>query len=373
MALALFLPCQVAAQTLNIDDIDDIAPVDFLPEDVFLEQTELLEETPFGDESLAFSVQLPKGWASSIKLPIEMSNKEEGASLLGLVSRYVSPAKDYLRDVFSVEAVELKHNVPIKYWFTNYVLIHGYSLEAVTIHSNNKIEAIYVEVEGDNTSVVRILALSNGARMVLVRYRIPFDKYEEKKQIQAQVLRSFSLKTRQNDGAEEIRTHGFLSESYFDYLETWKLIPSKVASVDRMRASLVQGTDRNNLDGQMGIFLTSTYEKTSLKNEVRLFKEKLDIPKYKLGRFIEVADIDYHKDMTFGVTEVYEMIPTVSTQVEYELWVSVMQNNDYYYIVSLLTPAREDNQYKWSRNVSAFKTVVQSMRRYDDSDRLFID
>lgn len=372
MALAFFLPCHAFAQTLDIDKIVNIASSEFLSDEAFAAQTDLLEETPFGDDDLAFSVRLPKEWKPNIKMPIDMLGEKEGASLLGIVARYVSPAKDYLRSTFYLETIQLDYNIPIKYWFTSYVLARGYSLEAVTIHSNKKIEAIYVEVDGDNSYAVRLLALNNGGRMVLVRYRTPMAQYEAEKQMQAQVLSSFSLLKSQAGGAEEIKTHAFLSESYFDYPGTWKLIPTKVHSISRMQASLAQGKNLKRLDGQISIFLASQYEKTSLKNEVRLFKDKLNIKNYKLGGYIEKQDLIYDESMVFGVTEVYEMTPTVPTQVEYELWVSVMQNDDYYYLVSLLTPSRKNELYKWARNVEAYKTVVGSMRRYNSDDKFYI-
>tara|TARA_B100000508_G_scaffold140426_1_gene141398 strand:- start:1543 stop:2694 length:1152 start_codon:yes stop_codon:yes gene_type:complete len=364
MALTVFLPCNVSAQTLNIDEIADIAPRAPLPEAEFNEQTMLLEQTPFNDESLSFSIRLPKGWVSNIKLPVEMIGEEKGASLLGVVARYVSPAKDYLRSSFSLETIKLTHNVPLKYWFTQYVLSQGYSLEAVTVHSDKKIEAIYVNVDGDNSDAVHIMAFSHGARMILVRYSVPMSRFESEKEMQAQVLSSFELLHPQSGGAEEIKTHAFLSESYFNYPSTWNLVPTAIRTIERMQVALVQGEDLEKLDGQIGVFLTNRYGNQSLQKEVRLFKEKLDIPDYKLGEYFEKRKMLYHSDMSFGVTEVYKMEPTVSTKSDYELWVSVMSNEDYYYIVSLLTPSREIDLYTWARNVEAYRIVVKTMRHF---------
>ncbi|NQZ14326.1 MAG: hypothetical protein HRT94_05840 [Alphaproteobacteria bacterium] len=376
MLLLAFLCQPVAAKMLNLDEIVDIAPVTPIPLEEFDAKTELVEEVPFGDESLAFSMRLPNGWVSNVKAPVDLLLRDDESSLLGIVASYVSPAKDHMRSYFTVESLELKYNILTTQWFSNYVVSQGYSMEAVTVHSDEKVEAFYVDVSGDYSYAVRILAQRNGARMILKRYGIPLQWFKDEQVMQAQVLSSFKLKNPTSDNVEEMKEYGFLSESYFDYPETWELIPSKIKSVNRMKATLIQDTTNairrrsdnkiNALDGQMTMYVTSRYEKTTLKKEVQLFKDKLDIPDYTLGNFIEKREMKYHDDMAFGATEVYELVSERSTKVDYELWVSVMYGDDYYYIVSLLTPTRESNFYKWARNTEAYKYVIASVRQYDD-------
>lgn len=381
MLLLAFFGNPAMSQTLDIDEIQDIAPVKLMSQEEFESKTDLIQETPFGDESLAYSLRLPKGWVSNVKAPVDILTKEEGASLLGIVASYVSPAKDHMRSYFSVESLELNYNVLAKQWFTNYVVNQGYSLEAVTVHSDEKVEAFYVDVDGDYSYAVRIIAQRNGARMILKRYGIPMQWFGGDKAMQAQVLASFALTNPTSENAEKMKKYGFLSESYLDYPETWELIPTRIRSVNRMKATLIQDTvddvsrqnKVNTLDGQITIFVTSRYEKTTLKKEVQLFKEKLEIPNYSLGGFLEKRDLKYHSDILFGATEVYSLLPDRTTKVDYELWVSVMYGDDYYYILSLLTPTREADFYKWARNTEAFRHVVSTVRQYDDEDDLIFE
>lgn len=373
IALFAILSSAAMAKILDIDKIVDIAPTKLIPKEAFESQTELLEKTPFDIDALAFSVRLPTGWISNLKMPVELLDSKKALNLSGIISRYVSPPIDYLRSFFSVEVVNLEYNIPIKYWFTTYALSHGYTLEAVTVDpKRDEIEAMYVDVNGDNTYAVRMRAFRSGARMIIVRYSVPMSRFNAEKAMQEQVLSTFALDNIDNSPVEGNKTYGFLTESYFDYPETWRLVPTKIRSINRMKASLAQGEGLKKLDGQMSIFVTSKFEKTSLKNEVRIFKEKIKIPNYELGAFIEKYKMRYHPDMTFGATEIYKMEPTVSTQVDYELWVTLMQNEDYYYIVSLLTPARGAEFYTWARNAEAYKIVVGSMRLYDSSDAMYI-
>ena len=94
-------------------------------------------------------------------------------------------------------------------------------MEAVTVHSDEKVEAFYVDVSGDYSYAVRILAQRNGARMILKRYGIPLQWFKDEQVMQAQVLSSFKLKNPTSDNVEEMKEYGFLSESYFEYPEPW--------------------------------------------------------------------------------------------------------------------------------------------------------
>jgi len=199
--------------------------------------------------------------------------------------------------------------------------------------------------------------------MMIARFKVPMPHYQEAKQLQAQVLQSFKLVKPNNERVEKLKTYGFLSESYFDYPETWSLLPSKIRTIERMQAKLALGQNLQRLDGQMGFFLSANdTNKTTLKKEVRDFKESFKVNDYKLSDFIERVEIDYNEEMDFGATEVYRMEPTISSKIEYELWVTILQNERYNYIVTLLTPARDADLYKWARNRVAYEAVVGSFR-----------
>jgi len=61
------------------------------------------------------------------------------------------------------------------------------------------------------------------------------------------------------------------------------------------------------------------------------------------------------------------MKPDVVTQIDYELWVSVMESDGYYIIASLLTPGRGAEFYTWAQNQEAYKHVVATIRQYDET------
>ncbi|MEM9469306.1 MAG: hypothetical protein AAF988_04015 [Pseudomonadota bacterium] len=356
----------VSAQLLNIREIVDIQPVNFLSDEEFEEKTQKIDQVPFGDESLAFSLRVPEGWVSNIKAPLSTLDRKPDSSLLGIVVRYVSPPKNLVRSIFSVESLELTYNVKTEDWFTSYILSQGYSLEAVTIHGPDKIEAIYVDILDNESYAVRLMATSNGTRMILARYAVPLDRFNDEKIMQAQVLNSFALKNPNRRNSEEFKTYSFLNQSFFDYPASWALVPSKIKNINRMRSSLVQGDDKDRLQGQIVLNVISRKQQTTLKDEIRLFKKNLNIPDYKTGNLIERREIPTHPDINAAAHEIYALKAPKNTKVDYELWVSVLENDDYFYIAQLVTPTRELDFSQWARNSQAYEDFLASVRRYND-------
>lgn len=369
MVLAIaFLPKSASAVGLNLKNIKPLTPVQFLPLEEFKERTRVVKETPYGDTFLSFRVRMPKDWEGSVE-PADETEDIDGLSkrVLGQLARYQSPPKQHLRSFFTLEALHLTYEIGARNWFINYVLTNGLALEQVGVENKKQVEAIYVEVRGDMTYIVRVKVILNGPRMVVARYFVPQELYEEEYIQQAQVIDSFTLTNREEIGVEKLQIYGFLDQSFFDYPVSWTFNAPLVRSIDRMKAMLYHSTTIDKLDGQINIYLTNKMTDTTRAKEVAFYREKFHIENYKLGGFIESPHMEYHTDMSFGTTQVYEMVPQVANMFDYELWVSVMEGAEYFYIVSLLSPARHEEFYTWARNVEAYKLVVKGMRRNDDT------
>ena len=361
-------PNTATAVGLNLKNIKPLSPVQFLPLEEFKKNTRVIKDTPYGDDFLSFRVRMPTDWQGSVELA---SKKEDAGELskriLGPLARYQSPPKRHLRSFFTLEALNLTYEIGARNWFINYVLTNGLTLEQVGVENKRQVEAIYVEVRGDITYIVRVKVILNGPRMVVARYFVPQELYEEEYVQQAQVIDSFTLTNREEVGVEKLDIYGFLDQSFFDYPVSWTLSAPHITSIDRMKAMLYHSTVKDKLDGQINVYLTNKMTDTTRAKEIALYRDKFQIENYALGGFIESPNIEYHKDMSFGTTQVYEMTPQVANMFDYELWVSVLEGAEYFYIISLLTPARQEEFYTWARNVEAYKLVVKGMRRNDDN------
>lgn len=353
---------------IDLDKIKPLTEVEYLPEEKFNEMTRMEEVTPYGDEFLSFKVRLPNDWSENLAELSEQTKTEARPTqnVLGTVARYFSPPNQHLRSFFELEVAELTYEIGARNWFINYVISKGFTLEQVGAEGDRSVEAIYVEVKGDITYIVRVKCIINGPRMVIAHYYLPMELYNEERVQQAQVIKSFELTNIHKVGVEKLDIYGFLDQSFFEYPVSWKLSAPYVKSIDRMRAMLFHSTRIGKLDGQINLYLANRMTETNRAKEIEYYKTKLDIENYELGGFLEQPKFDFHPDMHFGITQVYAMEPQTQDMIDYELWVSLTEGKEYIYVTSLLTPARTAEFYTWARNVEAYKLLLRGLRRYDD-------
>lgn len=367
LAMAWAAPAQATVNLLT--DLEPLAKVDFIPQAEFDAATQPIETTPYGDESLKFKIRLPKDWtaeavAPSLKAPDMLSKK-----VLGELVKYVSPPRLERRSYFIMEALEQTYEVSARNWLINYLIHDGYTINSLTEYSERAVEAMYVEVRGDMTYAVRARAFINGPRVIIARYFVPQEDFQDERTMQAQTMASLELLHHPQGGIETWKTFGFLDQSYFDYPVSWTVTAPLIKSIERMRATLYTGVKEDKPDGQIKVYAVSRLLDVALQDEIKSYRDKtIDIPGYTLGKRIETIESPMHKDISFGKVEAYELNPSSVTMLKYELLFAVLQGEDYYYFVTLLTPARTYDFYLWSRNVRAFRVIVETMRRFNTQD-----
>ncbi len=364
------------AHAIQSQKVEEIKPVEFLPQEEFEAKTQLIEKLPFEDEKVAFSVRLAEDWThklgvlGNIGIEAGLSNK-----VLTEFTRYISPPRFNLNSFFTVELQELSYEIGARDWLVFHLLRSGSTLSALTEYSAKEAEALYVIVQGDTTYIVRTKIFLNGPRVILAKYYVPQEDYAKEKPFQAQVINSFKLTNPIGGGVEAYETYGFLDQSYFDYPVSWTLRADLVKSIERMKAYIYRGLEidkdgekLSDPTGQIRVHLVSKLLDTRLADEIKKFREGIDYPGYTLSTVLEVKDYKYSEDMIKGRAEVYELEPQNVTLVPYELVISVSEGADYFYFISMLTPSRDTEYYDWARNMEAFRIVAESLRRINFSD-----
>lgn len=366
LLMVVAAPCPARATVGLLTDIPPLGKVEFVPEAEFDAATQLVESVPYGDETLKYQIRLPKDWTSEDPAPPLKAQEPLSKKVLGELVKYVSPPRLERRSYFIMEALEQTYEVSARNWLINYLIHNGYTLNSLTEYSERAVEAMYVEVHGDMTYAVRTRAFVNGPRVIVGRYYVPQEDFEAERTMQAQVMASLQFPFHPVGGIETWKTFGFLDQSYFDYPVSWTLTAPLIKSIERMSAMLFTGKVEGKPDGQINVYATSRLLDVTLQDEIKRHRDKvINIPGYTLGKRIETIESPLNKDISFGKIEAYEMNPSAITMIKYELVFAVLQGDDYYYFVSLLTPARSHDFYLWSRNIRAFRVIVETMRRYN--------
>jgi hypothetical protein len=384
--LFLTFSSAVSAETLDLNKIPKLKEYDFSANGEFEKNTRIeKEENPYDDKYISYEFRVPKKWTENsersalTKVKIPQGRRADSQALglgamglssnvLGILGKYVGPPTNLLRSHVVVEAQELGYEISARNWFVQFILKNGFTLAGYTEKSSDELEALYVEVINDQSYIVRTRVVINGPRLIMFRHYLPQENYDEEKLSQAQIVASLKLLNPVDEGIEKRQEYGFLDQSYFNYPVSWEFTAKPIYSIERMSATLMQKKgDKDSplvLEGQIKIAVTSRLLKTTLAEETEKFRSSIAIKNYTLGDFIENIPVTYDKSITMGQTQAYKLVPANPVSMKsYEFMVSVMQGNDYYYIISLLTPSREQDFYNWSRNLEAFRIVVETTRR----------
>lgn len=371
-----------AAIGVNVADIPKLKEYTLPPQAEFEKQTKaVVVQKPYDDTYMSYEIRLPKDWSENMQqAPIGAAGGQGvlSNSVLSIISKYISRPKNLQRSSLTVEAQNMTYEVSAKNWFINFIINNGFSLSGLTERSPRELEAIYVALIKDTTYVVRTRVVINGSRLIVVRYYLPQENYEEEQIMQAQIINSFHLTNSTTDRIEVHETYGFLDQSYFNYPKSWKLKEKSILSIERMSALLIQETvdDKTSiLEGHIKINVVSRLLKTTLAQEIETFRKELKIPHYSLGNLIESVTYEYDPSIKVARSQIYTLVPDDKINMQaYEFLVTAMQGDDYYYIISLITPSREQDFYTWAKNMEAARIINESMRRqnlslkYDAND-----
>jgi hypothetical protein len=365
---------QAATRGIDINKIPKIK--EYPPSEEFDKKTKIVhEDAPYSEKLLSYELRLPRSWTDNVQQPpVEASIGSLSDTVLGLLGRYIGSPVNLMRSYITVEGQGMTYEISAMHWFLNFILLNGFSLTAMTEKSPQEIEALYVEVQKDQTFIVRTRVVVNGNRLMMIRYYLPQDNYEIEKEQQARVIASFSPTDPTRERIEKQETYGFLDQSYFNYPQSWRLKERSILSIERMSALLFQERKDGKesiLEGHIKINVISRLLKTTLSQEIAAFRKALNIKDYEIGDLLDVVEYKYDPTVKYGKAQIYKLVPADPTNMKsYEFLVTVMQGDEFFYITSMITPSREQDFYSWARNMEAARIINESMRRNIKTDAI---
>lgn len=375
---AILVTNQAAAQDKKKADIFERfkKPMPELPAmspEEFRKETRLVSKKPYGKKELAYSMRIDKDW-------IEAADKTSANFMLSKklfleLSEYYSPPTIAGRSRIVIEASNLEGNLTAEQWYIKYILEGGYTTDGFVTHSPNKVESLMVAVEDDKSYYIRTIVMINGSMVIMVKYFVPTAEIQKQAAMQEQVLASFSLTHKVKREYPEMDSYRFLDIVELKYPEGWNIVTTPIRNVDRLKATVlnvheIRMVDRNgservskNTKGKLDVLVISATVQNTLVEEIAEFKKKIEADGMLIGdRIPEEYNFSYADSMDFAITEVYSGIDTSSGVNDYEFWFTVMVGGNYYYIVMLLTPSRNDMFADWADNIQNYKRIVANFR-----------
>lgn len=335
--------------------------------------TTLYEDTPGGDQALSYRFRLPKEWGKSDE--VALTNYTLSNKILGELVRFYGPPMLDKRSYFSIQAIKLEYKLSAEEWLLQHLLSNGYTIQGMTTHDENRAEALFVKIDQGETYIIRAVAQINGKRVVLAQYFMPSETWEEEKVQQAQVMQTFKLTHPVQELVEDMNIYHFLDIAEFQYPKSWEFRAPPLRNPDRMNFQLlnvasekvVQRKKFKTLDGRIQVDIVSYSITESLESEIAKLKE--DISKIGLvigDKFETRKDFKFNEDVTAVPVEIYQAVDTEDNLLNYEYWVTSIEHGDYYYLITLVTPSRDEDFYIWSRNSQTYKLIVELFHPLDE-------
>ncbi len=343
--------------------------IKLMSDEEFIAATKPISKIPYGEDVLAFSMRIDKTWEESADGGL--GNVLLSEKLFQDISSFYGKPTISGRSRIEVQALNIEGTLTAEQWYIKYILESGFTTEGLVTHSDNKVESLMVFMDRDYSYYLRTMVLINGSKAIMVRYYVPVYYIQKQAAMQAQVLASFKLKHKKPRVLGEMASYRFLDVVEAQYPKIWKLYPKAMRTADRMEASLVNikeipgGAGQSasvSTQGKVDIIVLSSSVNQSLVSQVDEFKKYIEGTGMLVGDKIETKeDFAYNDSMDFGMTEVYKGAGSSSNLSEYELWYSVMVGGNYYYMMLLLTPSRNEDFGKWAENTQNFKIMVSRL------------
>lgn len=364
-----FLLCFVPAEAQKIRDqyIKPMPKIELLPEAEFKNKTQFIDRPSEKDPLVGYEIRIPKDW----KILPDSSQEQDlsGGNILGEIGKFVSPSGMDEPSFIQIHALSLDHQISIEQWFLQYLVKNRYNSEGLKIYNETCAEALYAVVKGSLSYIVRAVACINGKRVIFLEYYMPIENWETEKVTQAQVLNSFRLKKMVRAYVENFKSTKILDVVSVRYPESWRLKNFPIGSVDRMQLQLLNITTvpgeydlKSRLDGKIDIHFVAVSSSEGLEQEIEKIKEYLKTEGLEVGEQIEKSlDLIVNPKLEFADTNVYNVYRSKNVSkklIDYEFWMTAISAGEYYYLVPLLTPSRDQDYESWVQNTQAYKIVL---------------
>ncbi len=352
------------------DQIPKLSGEVHISKEDFTAQSDLVQEKPLNDDSLAYHIRLPKGWQ---KINNSINGIDNNSNILHQISTYTGPPRIEHRSSLRIRTADATSLISMDDWFIGYMIQMGFAIEGMTVDSPRRITAQYAVFEDNEPFIVRAVATLSGHHIILAEYLVPQNVYQAERDQQIWAMTGFDLTSPTLTPPVAIKTFAFLNVVKFDYPSNWNFPDPGIRDFNRMDAhisntlsSIPQKYEQNipdRMGGRIDISVISRTENTQITSEINRLNAELTSKNYKLGKYLGNIKIDPLPSLTQNIrVDSYELDGLTEKLTGYEYWIAVLQTPDYFVLVQLTTVGRNENFILWAESTATYKALIQSLR-----------
>lgn len=339
----------------------------------FEKESTFFKDMPDGNKLLAYEVRVPKGWKQQ-----KINDISNSSALLNDVGFYYGPNRIDVRSSLRVSSQKVDKLMSAEHWFINYLMGYSYTIQGYKRINELRVEAEYVKFDHGKTYYVRANILRNGGRIILTEYMVPVEYWDEEKSYAVWSSILFKLRYLEGTITGGVKSQMFLDISRFSYPLEWEIRYSDIRSLDIMRIELAlirvseyadssgRLTTVTSDDGTLLVSAVSNYEDGDVIREKRQHLNRIEEQGFILGEELPVEEEFYVSDeLEVKEVKTLEFTGPRKGYISYEMWFIQLRSGGYDYIVSMVTPSREDSFDIWADNIGSLKLILNSFEIND--------
>lgn len=294
----------------------------------------------------------------------EKAQSDVRKGLMQPLGRFQSPSDIRgLNAVLSVQAERLDDYTNADRWLREFLIKEGVSIIGYESNDPSTAKVVYAKIVNGVTYIIRAQAMLNGPRMVFVQYYLPQIDWQEKRALQNQVMDSFQMLKQDKSGLEILKDYKFLDIAGFSYPERWEPQNRAVVKTEDMMDVLLNMGLAGELKGQIIINVIAADAFEGLEAELAQVRQSFDGMNLRYSEVPDAVDqsLSNTEGIIFAVHETYNARLKNTRDISHEIHIGLLSSPSHYFIVSLLTPEKEDNYLIWSENMNAFRAVYETI------------
>ncbi len=325
-------------------------------QDAFL----LVEDVPYQNEELSYRMLIPKSWS------VDAVHAETAAlttTQLKPLGIFVGPDEGGLRPFIQLQAVQLTRELSAAHWLRHFAAASGRQVDLLREVSDRFADSqVTFQVE-DIAFTARAAVMLDGDRAFLIFAFAPAAMYQAFIDTFGVAVSSFKLAKPSEKPSVEPRQALNVAANVQTMIPTsWKTRTIDDCPPGKAAVDLYNLDAESVLNGWIRIKQTYKDTSSSLEQVISDSKDEFAEAGVALVRVVAKTDMPSSNErFAQGIVEVYNATLASDEALLQELWIAAFEDQQAYYTVSMLTPARSDRFFIWAINHRAFEVVLQNL------------
>ncbi|KHD11471.1 hypothetical protein PN36_29130 [Candidatus Thiomargarita nelsonii] len=331
-----------------------------IPPDVLESSFFKVQDKPYGNPELAYSLLVPKDW--NVDSSLKAKTNQLGRERLKPLAIFAAP--DGSHSFIQLHAIGLPREISAAHWLRHYAATTDRTiveLEELSVLFADSLMTFKIE---DHTFVGRAAVRIDGDRLFMVFGFAIEAAYQALAETFGLAISSFKLLSPSSrTSIEPHRRHNLADIVQFDCPASWKHKVPENPPIGKQAIDFYHFDDNNAFQGLIRVKAVSktvvNQSEEVIKNTVEEYADSNLILRDKLHSSPVGS---YSARFSNGFLIIYGCTIEGNEENQQELWICAFEDEKHYIVTSLLTPSRRQIFYTWAFNKRAYEIVLESIQ-----------